>query len=250
MNFKRFFKQFFLSHRTLKLFIAFGFVALVNVSCSAPDLNYSTLIQNTPRSPEDLQADLSRKPVDFLSFTQVKPGMQVLDLAAGGGYTTSLLSMAVGPQGHVWAQLNKPNEALNKRLAQGLNNVTVALTPMNAPIPQELPALDMVTLVLSYHDIAFMPLDRIEMNRSIFRSLKAGGTLILIDHAAKPGSKLEHIKTLHRIDENQVIEDFTSVGFKLKSRSQTWANPNDPRQEMFSKMTQPDDRFALEFIKP
>lgn len=32
--------------------------------------------------------DAARHPAEFLPFTQVQPGMRVLDVAAGGGYTS------------------------------------------------------------------------------------------------------------------------------------------------------------------
>ena len=40
----------------------------------------------------------------MLAFTGVRPGMTVLDVSAGGGYTTELLARAVAPGGRVYAQ--------------------------------------------------------------------------------------------------------------------------------------------------
>ncbi len=40
----------------------------------------------------------------MLAFIGVRPGSTVLDLSAGGGYTTELLARAVGPAGHVYGQ--------------------------------------------------------------------------------------------------------------------------------------------------
>jgi len=216
----------------------------------AQTLDYAKILKENARSEEDQKADPSRKPIEFLRFTQVTPGMNVLDLAAGGGYTTSLLSLVAGPSGHVWAQLNKPSQALTTRLGNNPGNIQVLITPFDEPAPAPLPKMDLVTLVLSYHDIAFMPLNRQTMNQAIFNALKPGGALILIDHSSKPGNGLNDIKTIHRIDEATVIEDFLSVGFVLQTKSDDWRNPNDPRDTIFSQMTQPDDRFALRFIKP
>ena len=48
--------------------------------------------------------DASRHPAEFLPFTQAKPGMMVLDVSAGAGYTSQLLALAVAPDGKLCAQ--------------------------------------------------------------------------------------------------------------------------------------------------
>src|SRR3954465_3486963 len=75
--------------------------------CAAPPLSREQLTQivgNPERSAADRTNDARRDPVEMLSFIGVRAGMQVLDLSAGGGYTTELLARAVGPQGVVYAQ--------------------------------------------------------------------------------------------------------------------------------------------------
>src|SRR5579859_4202594 len=59
------------------------------------------------RSEEDKKTDERRQPAKLLDFAGVKPGMTVLDLMAGDGYTTELLARAVGKNGKVYAQ-NSP----------------------------------------------------------------------------------------------------------------------------------------------
>lgn len=212
---------------------------------------YSKAIQHPIRLASDLKADESRKPADFLSFTKIKPGDRALDLASGGGYTAQLIALAAQPGGQVWAQIDKPSATLSARMAQHPQPYLQTLVQdFENPIPVNAPPLDLVTLVLSYHDIAFMPLNRHLMNQRVFKALKSGGHYVVIDHAAKNGSALQDIKTLHRIDQALVIQDMLAAGFLLEAESGVWRNPNDPREEMFSKMTQRDDRFALRFVKP
>ena len=58
---------------------------------------------NAPDRPADDKAlDAGRQPEQVLAFFGIKPGMKVADLFAGGGYTTELLSRAVGPTGTVY----------------------------------------------------------------------------------------------------------------------------------------------------
>src|SRR5581483_4406646 len=68
----------------------------------APD--YAALIAAPDRSEADREADKRRDPVPFLKFADVRPGMKVLDMGAGGGYSTELLARAVAPNGKVWGQ--------------------------------------------------------------------------------------------------------------------------------------------------
>jgi predicted methyltransferase len=212
---------------------------------------YSKVMNHPIRSSADLKADESRLPIEFLTFAKVKPGDQVLDLASGGGYTAQLLALATQPGGKLWAQNDKPSAALSSRLNQNPQSyIEVLVKTFEDPIPENAPALDLITIVLSYHDVAFLPIDRHKMNQRIFKALKPGGHFVIIDHSAKNSTGLQDIKTIHRIDEQTVINDFTSVGFLLEAESGDWRNPLDPREELFSKMKQRDDRFALRFVKP
>ena len=45
------------------------------------------------RTDRDRRMDESRHPVELLQFAQVRPGMQVLDVATGAGYTSQLLAL-------------------------------------------------------------------------------------------------------------------------------------------------------------
>src|SRR5262249_12526609 len=45
-----------------------------------------------------------RDPVKLLAFTAARPGMKVLDMGAGGGYSTELMARAVAPSGVVYGQ--------------------------------------------------------------------------------------------------------------------------------------------------
>jgi predicted methyltransferase len=73
---------------------------------SIPD--YSAIIAAPDRTDADLQIDKRRDPVKLLAFTGARPGMKVLDMGAGGGYSTELMARAVAPTGVVYAQ-NPPD---------------------------------------------------------------------------------------------------------------------------------------------
>ena len=58
--------------------------------------DYAALIAATDRSAADRATDARRDPLKVLAFIGARPGMKVLDLGAGGGYSTELMARAVG----------------------------------------------------------------------------------------------------------------------------------------------------------
>ena len=49
---------------------------------------YRALLADPVRTDRDRRMDESRHPVELLQFAQVRPGMQVLDVVTGAGYTS------------------------------------------------------------------------------------------------------------------------------------------------------------------
>ena len=175
--------------------------------------------------------------------------MHVLDVATGAGYTSQLLALAVGPSGKLWAQTPKRGQALNDRLAaHGQENFVVAQRPFEDPVPPDAVPLDLVTLVLNYHDISYLPVDRDVMNRKIFAALKPGGHYVIVDHSALPGTGISAGKTLHRIDEEFLIEEVKRAGFVLEAEGDFMRNPADTREGSSNKPP-PSDKFVLRFVK-
>ena len=72
---------------------------------AAPD--YAALLAAPDRSDNDRQADKRRDPLPFLQFAAPRPGMKVLDMGAGGGYSTELMARAVAPNGKVYGRTRR-----------------------------------------------------------------------------------------------------------------------------------------------
>lgn len=210
-----------------------------------------SVIASPIRTDQDRKTDAARKPVDFLAFAQVRPGMRVLDVSAGGGYTTQLLALAVGPTGTVYAQTPRPGEALTKRLAEHpQSNIVLVTRPFDDPLPADAPKLDVVTLVLNYHDISYLPVDRAKMNARIFAALKPGGRYVIVDHSARAGTGISEGKTLHRIEEAVVRDEVRKAGFVLDAEGDFLRNPGDTRDDSSGQPRVPTDKFVLRFVKP
>ena len=216
---------------------------------------------NAPDRPADDKAlDAGRKPDQVLAFFGIKPGMKVADLFAGGGYTTELLSRAVGPTGTVYSQ-NGPFPEKYKKIADAwkarlqkpaLKNVVEVDKPADAPdlLPVAPGTLDVALINLNYHDLVGFKADRAKMNASVFAALKPGGIYGIVDHSAKAGSGDRDTTTLHRIDENFVIEEVEKSGFKLVARSSALRHPEDDRTWFVFEHRGETDRFILKFQKP
>ncbi len=234
---------------------AFGLAACTSMDTkhepeSAAQLQ--AVVASPVRTERDRGMDESRHPLELLRFAGVRPGMRVLDVSSGAGYTSQLLALAVGPTGKLWAQTPNPSAALTERLAAHPQpNFIVAKRPFEDPDPAEAAPLDLVTLVLNYHDISYLPVDRDAMNRKIFAALKPGGRYVIVDHSAQPGTGIGAGKTLHRIDEAFLIAEVERAGFALDREATFMRNAADRRDEPSSRMREPpSDKFVLRFLRP
>jgi len=217
----------------------------------SPEARAQAAIASPVRTDQDRKMDASRNPAQFLPFTGVAPGMVVLDVSAGGGYTSQLLALSVGPEGKVYAQRPSPGEALTRRLADRPQpNFVPVYQPFEDPVPASAPPLDLVTIVNNYHDIAYLPVDRAKMNQRLYAALKPGGRLVVVDHAAKAGTGISVARTLHRIDEAIVIAEVTQAGFVLDAQGQFLRNASDTREVSSGDGQVMTDKFAMRFVKP
>jgi len=229
-------------------------VTRASAQAGAPD--YAALMAAPDRSDADRQADKRRDPVPFLTFAGLRPGMKVLDMGAGAGYSTELDARAVGPTGTVYGQ-NSPDlsergkAAFAARLATPVMKNSVGLLRFfDDPLPADVHDLDVITFLFFYHDTTYMEVDRAEMDRILFAALKPGGTLLIADHAAKAGSDITVGKTLHRIDESTLRREVEAAGFKLIAEGDFWHHPEDVRDFSTLRPTGPVDEFVLKFQKP
>lgn len=239
------------ARRAVLFAVALSIIPLTSFAFQMTPTATAAAIGSPLRTDDDRKGDARHKPAEFLAFSHVKPGMQVLDMVAAGGGTSTLLALAVGPTGAVWAQNTKPSDKLTARLAAApIANLHPVVAPFDNPIPANTPPLDLITINLNYHDIVNTPTDRAAMNKALFAALKPGGYLVIVDNAARAGTGLADTKNLHRIDEAAVVAEVTQAGFKLDARSDYLHVASDPRMLPFFKMNgEPDDKFALRFVK-
>lgn len=214
-------------------------------------------VASPDRSDADRKTDERRRPEMLLAFAGVKPGMKVLEVGAGAGYSAELLARGVGPQGMVYAH-NSPDAIarfiktrFDERAAKPvMRNVVKLIRDFDDPVPSEVRGLDLATMLYEYHDTPAMGIDRAKMNRRIFDALKPGGYFVVADHSAKAGAGVSGSKTLHRIEEVVVRQEVEAAGFKFVAAADFLRNPDDPREATSSRATIRVDAFVLKFVKP
>ncbi|MBV9620144.1 MAG: class I SAM-dependent methyltransferase, partial [Gammaproteobacteria bacterium] len=179
---------------------------------------------------------------------------------AAEGYFSELLSYIVGPEGHVYLLNNAAYDRWSEghwkgRIEGRLPNVehrTIDAEHMDLPDR----SLDALIMVKVYHDLYWVDEDpkdlwpRYDVDQVLkeaARVLRAGGTLLLIDHSAKAGTGSQDAGSLHRIDEAYARADFEKHGFKWVKSSDVLRRPDDPREQITYKgpMVGKTDRFVM-----
>jgi ubiquinone/menaquinone biosynthesis C-methylase UbiE len=161
------------------------------------------------RSWDDPARDAWQKPAGLVAALGVKAGMAVADIGTGTGYLVPHLSRAAGPGGRVYAVDVSPQMlkwVQDRATRENLNNVSTVEASGNA---SGLPAasVDRAIMINVWHHIE----DPVAYARSLHASLKAGGTLFIVE--AKPDAG-EGPPRHFRLDPKKVIAVLEQAGFK------------------------------------
>ncbi len=222
--------------------------------------HYAAALADPARPAADRERDAARMPAQLLSFAQIDKGEKVGDYVMGGGYLTRILAAAVGPTGRVYAF--QPAEFIGYKAQYGVDQKTVDDAYANVDAvagPFAAPAypvkLDTIITVQNFHDLYLKPFpadNGAKASAALFDALKPGGTLVVVDHSAKPGTGTTMAGSLHRIDKAAVVVALTKAGFMLEAESQLYARAADARTvSVFDPSIRgKTDQFTLRFRKP
>jgi predicted methyltransferase len=250
----------------MRIFLAVAAVLLTCATlpaCAEPaDVATAVVAPDRPKPLKDL--DRSRKPVEVLQFLGLERGDRALDVFGSGGYYALIMVRAVGPQGSVdaWEAANFVGDKTRSTWA-GLQSEMPNLKLLVSPASRiELPenSYDFVMFNLNYHDLyweseeyKFPRMDPKPFVQELYRSMKTGAVLGVIDHAAKPGGRTREVaQKLHRIDPATVRADFEAAGFVFEAESSVLRNPSDNRKlNVFDPAIRfKTDQIVYRFRKP
>jgi len=171
------------------------------------------------------------KPQEVMDVLGIKAGTVVADVGAGEGYFTFHLASRVGPTGKVYAEdiLDDRLEKIRSRAAS--EKLTQIETIRGETDDPRLPAerSDVVLISNAYHEMR----DHDKMLQGIFRALKPGGLLAIIDAPAKPGNPRDSYYERHRIPEKLVRQDTARNGFTFFRQLPTFTPPDSDRTYFF-----------------
>jgi ubiquinone/menaquinone biosynthesis C-methylase UbiE len=167
-----------------------------------------------PAAEKSVRPDANRRYREIFDQRQAivaasgaRPGMQVADVGAGTGLLSLLLARAVAPTGRVYAIDIIPKFLAHldhEKARQHVDNVITRLgDERSVPLPDE--SVDLLFLCDAYHHFEYPR----SMNRSMWRALRPGGTLVLIDYRRIPGktpkSVLEHVRAGEEVFSAELI---------------------------------------------
>ena len=178
----------------------------------APDFVQKLTAESRPL--EDRVRDGARRPYQVMQLLDVDAGQTLLDVGAGGGWFTRVLSAATGPNGKVIAQfgpraLQRENGQAQKDLAASLGN-TEAFFGNVSEVPPG--SVDAAVTALNMHH---MNAERAgPYLREILAALKPGGRAAIIDHVGVPTANNAQ---LHRMLPSDVKTWIQQAGFEIVS---------------------------------
>ena len=187
----------------------------------APDINKSFENPNV----EEFQGRFEKEGRDafdhrqqILAACQVREGMTVADIGAGTGLFTRLFARAVGPTGKVYAvDIAAPFVKHVEESAQkeNLRNVQGVVCK---PDSTELPAasIDLAYICDTYHHFEFPE----KTMRSLYRALRPGGQIVLVDYRRIPGQSSEWTLSHIRAGQDVFEREIESCGFKKVEEQQ------------------------------
>jgi predicted methyltransferase len=241
-------------------------LALLLIACgavhSSTSVDYAAAVAGPGRPADMLKFDARWKPAAVLEFLQLEPRMHVLDIIADGGYYSEIMARVVGPKGQVVA-LVYDEKARNDfaPLRERNPNISFQILPMHTIRADSLTPdhFDFVLLNMMYHDVyweddkAGAPhVDPENVLAALYRAVKPGGIVGVIDFVGEPGDPRVIVNRLHRIDPARARADFERAGFVFEGQSDLLHVANDDHTMLVfdPAIRGKTDKFVSRFRKP
>jgi predicted methyltransferase len=238
------------------------------------------ILAGNQRSESNRARDAYRHPRETLLFFGVRADMRVVEVWPDTGWYTEVIAPLVQASGKYYAA-QQPDDGRSKYVASQL----AAFRAKLAARPDLYAGAEMTTLGRSGGDIAPpASVDLIvtfrnvhnwmaqgwaaEAFASMYRALKPGGTLGVVEHRGNPAQAQDPAARSGYVNEDYAVRLIEAAGFRLVEKSEINANPRDTKDYPQGVWTLPpsyrlgaedhdkyaaigeSDRFTLKFIKP
>lgn len=250
---------------------------------SPMEAQLKSVLVSDHRTPAFVARDVYRHPLQTLQFFDVQPDMTVVEIWPGGGWYAEILAPYLKEKGVYYSagfsltanrtpewRKNFEQRLRDKFAADSEHFGAVRLSGLSVPEDTEIAPPHSADRVLTFRNVHnWLKGDYAEgVFEAMYRALKPGGILGVVEHRAKPGTSLEQMKESGYVTEAKVVELAEQAGFKLLERSEVNANPKDTADHPKGVWTLPptlrlkdvdrdkylaigeSDRMTLKFIKP
>jgi ubiquinone/menaquinone biosynthesis C-methylase UbiE len=150
---------------------------------------------------------------EVLKACQIKPGERIADVGAGTGFYSQLFAKTTGWGGWVYSVDIAPKflqHIASRATTDGVENLTTVLgTDVSVRLPPE--SVDLVFICDTYHHFESPQ----QSLASIFRALKPGGRLVLIDFERIPGKSREFLIGHVRAGKEVFQAEVVAAGFQF-----------------------------------
>lgn len=199
-------------------------------------------MQSPNRQAANVARDRYRHPLEALTFFDVKPGMNIVEVWPATGWWTEILGPYTKYEGIYYAAgfsmtarrtpdwRKEMQVDFTNMLADGPDYYShIVSTELSIPERTTMAPPGTVDRVLTFRNVHnWMKGDYAEgMFKAMHRALKSGGVLGVVEHRAKPGTSLKAMIESGYVTEKYMIQLAKRVGFILDARSELNANAAD-----------------------
>lgn len=256
-----------------------------NVSVLEVEGHLKKVLNSELRSEENRARDAFRNPEEVIKFFEIKPSDHVLEVWPGNGWYSEILAPYLKAQGKLtaatfsldnlnskdkrhafWSKISREYiESMSDHAVYGLVNFTEYQPPVKTQLAPD-NSVDVALIIRSLHvwdEEGFL----LSGLKDVYRALKPGGTLAIIQHRADSTSENTSTAVEGYLTESYVIKAAENAGFIFESSSEINANPKDTKDYLRGVYTLPptlamgaaerakyldigeSDRMTLKFVK-
>lgn len=259
----------------LKHLLICGVFVLSLSAAVAQDDKLAEAVAGNHRTPANVERDQYRHPVEVLEFFGIRPDMTVVEMWAEGGWWTEILAAYLREEGTYYIA-DLPSEhwrdVMTRKLESNADIYDKAILTQFGDGRTDIAPEGSADMILTFRNLHnWLNVGEGELAfETMYKTLKPGGILGVVDHRAKPGEPQDPQALSGYVREDYAIAMAIEAGFKLVDKSEINANLKDTKDypegvwmlppgyylvdndaaRAKHKAIGESDRFTLKFQKP